>query len=84
MLPRPEDLGKVQKMTHGDFLELVLADEVTRREAKSASRPALALAALWPRSFNPKLPDPGTDGSALTLQRYRAGGQGAGLLAAGG
>lgn len=37
MLPRPEDLGKVQKMTHGDFLELVLADEVTRREAKSAS-----------------------------------------------
>src|SRR5204862_5211858 len=36
--PWPErlTLARQQKMPHADFLELVLADEVTRREAKSA------------------------------------------------
>lgn len=35
-------LARHQKMTHADFLELVLADEVTCREAKSASLRARA------------------------------------------
>lgn len=45
MLPIPPErltLARQQKMTHADFLELVLADEVTRREAKSASLRARA------------------------------------------
>ena len=45
MLDTPPDrltLARQQKMTHADFLELVLADEVTRREAKSASLRARA------------------------------------------
>ena len=36
-LPDRLTLARQQKMTHADFLELVLADEVTRRESKSAS-----------------------------------------------
>jgi DNA replication protein DnaC len=35
-LPERLTLARQQKMTHADFLELILADEVTRREAKSA------------------------------------------------
>jgi hypothetical protein len=35
-------LARQQKMTHADFLELVLADEHARREAKSASLRARA------------------------------------------
>ena len=35
-LPERLALARQQKMAHADFLELVLADEVTRREAKSA------------------------------------------------
>jgi DNA replication protein DnaC len=35
-LPDRLALARQQQMTHADFLELVLADEVTRREAKSA------------------------------------------------
>ncbi len=45
MLPTLPDrltLARQQKMTHADFLELVLADEVSRREAKSASLRARA------------------------------------------
>lgn len=45
MLPTLPDrltLAFQQKMTHADFLELVLADEVSRREAKSASLRARA------------------------------------------
>jgi DNA replication protein DnaC len=45
MLPTLPDrltLARQQKMTHADFLELILADEVTRREAKSASLRARA------------------------------------------
>jgi DNA replication protein DnaC len=45
MLPTLPDrltLARQQKMPHADFLELVLADEVTRREAKSASLRARA------------------------------------------
>jgi DNA replication protein DnaC len=45
MLPTLPDrltLARQQKMTHADFLELVLADEVTRREAKSATLRARA------------------------------------------
>ncbi|MGE5292578.1 MAG: IS21-like element helper ATPase IstB [Micromonosporaceae bacterium] len=45
MLPTLPDrltLARQQKMTHADFLELVLADEVTRRDAKSASLRARA------------------------------------------
>jgi len=45
MLPTLPDrltLARQQKMTHADFLELVLADEVTRREAKSAGLRARA------------------------------------------
>ena len=45
MLPTLPDrftLARQQQMTHADFLELVLADEVTRREAKSASLRARA------------------------------------------
>ena len=45
MLDTPPDrltLARQQKMTHADFLELVLADEVTRREAKSAGLRARA------------------------------------------
>ena len=41
-LPDRLTLARQQKMTHADFLELVLADEVTRREAKSASLRARA------------------------------------------
>jgi hypothetical protein len=37
-LPERLTLARQQKMTHTDFLELVLADEVTRREAKSGSQ----------------------------------------------
>lgn len=41
-LPDRLTLARQQKMTHADFLELILADEVTRREAKSASLRARA------------------------------------------
>jgi DNA replication protein DnaC len=41
-LPDRLTLARQQKMTHADFLELVLADEVARREAKSASLRARA------------------------------------------
>jgi DNA replication protein DnaC len=41
-LPERLTLARQQKMTHADFLELVLADEATRREAKSASLRARA------------------------------------------
>jgi DNA replication protein DnaC len=41
-LPERLTLARQQKMTHADFLELVLADEVSRREAKSASLRARA------------------------------------------
>jgi DNA replication protein DnaC len=41
-LPDRLTLARQQKMTHADFLELVLADEVARREAKSAGLRARA------------------------------------------
>jgi hypothetical protein len=41
-LPERLTLARQQQMTHADFLELVLADEVTRREAKSAGLRAKA------------------------------------------
>jgi DNA replication protein DnaC len=41
-LPDRLTLARQQKMTHADFLQLVLADEVTRRESKSASLRARA------------------------------------------
>jgi DNA replication protein DnaC len=41
-LPDRLTLARQQKMTHADFLELVLADEAARREAKSASLRARA------------------------------------------
>jgi DNA replication protein DnaC len=41
-LPDRLTLARQQKMAHADFLELVLADEVTRRESKSASLRARA------------------------------------------
>jgi DNA replication protein DnaC len=41
-LPERLTLARQQQMTHADFLELVLADEVTRREAKSAGLRARA------------------------------------------
>ena len=41
-LPERLTLARQQKMTHADFLELILADEVTRREAKSAGLRARA------------------------------------------
>ncbi len=41
-LPERLTLARQQKMAHADFLELVLADEITRREAKSASLRARA------------------------------------------
>ena len=41
-LPDRLTLARQQNMTHADFLQLVLADEVTRREAKSASLRARA------------------------------------------
>ena len=41
-LPDRLTLARQQKTTHADFLELVLADEVTRRESKSASLRARA------------------------------------------
>ena len=41
-LPERLTLARQQKMTHADFLELVLADEHARREAKSASLRARA------------------------------------------
>jgi DNA replication protein DnaC len=41
-LPERLTLARQQKMAHADFPELVLADEVTRREAKSASLRARA------------------------------------------
>lgn len=42
ILPERLTLARQQKMAHADFLELILADEVTRREAKSASLRARA------------------------------------------
>ena len=41
-LPERLTLARQQKMAHADFLELILADEVARREAKSASLRARA------------------------------------------
>jgi DNA replication protein DnaC len=41
-LPDRLTLARQQHMTHADFLQLVLADEVTRREAKSAALRARA------------------------------------------
>jgi DNA replication protein DnaC len=41
-LPERLTLAKQQQLPHADFLELVLADEVTRREAKSAQLRARA------------------------------------------
>ena len=41
-LPDRLTLARQQKMPHADFLQLVLADEVSRREAKSASLRARA------------------------------------------
>jgi DNA replication protein DnaC len=41
-LPDRLVLARQQKITHADFLELILADEVTRREAKSAGLRARA------------------------------------------
>ena len=41
-LPDRLTLARQQKMAHAGFLELVLADEVTRREAKSAGLRARA------------------------------------------
>jgi DNA replication protein DnaC len=41
-LPDRLTLARQQKMTHADFLQLILADEVTRRESKSASLRARA------------------------------------------
>jgi ABC-type thiamine transport system ATPase subunit len=41
-LPDRLTLARQQKMTHADFLELVLADEHARREAKSAGLRARA------------------------------------------
>jgi len=41
-LPDRLVLARQQKMPHADFLQLILADEVTRREAKSASLRARA------------------------------------------
>jgi IstB-like ATP binding protein len=41
-LPDRLTLARQQKMAHADFLQLVLADEVSRREAKSASLRARA------------------------------------------
>ena len=41
-LPDRLTLARQQQMAHADFLELILADEVTRREAKSASLRARA------------------------------------------
>jgi IstB-like ATP binding protein len=41
-LPERLTLARQQKLAHADFLELVLADEVTRREAKSAGLRAKA------------------------------------------
>jgi hypothetical protein len=41
-LPERLTLARQQKMTHADFLELILADEVSRREAKSAGLRARA------------------------------------------
>ena len=41
-LPERLTLARKQHMAHADFLELVLADEVSRREAKSASLRARA------------------------------------------
>jgi DNA replication protein DnaC len=46
-LPDRLTLARQQKMAHADFLELVLADEVGRREAKSAS-PRARAAGLGP------------------------------------
>jgi DNA replication protein DnaC len=41
-LPDRLTLARQQHMTHADFLQLILADEVTRREAKSAALRARA------------------------------------------
>ena len=40
ILPERLTLARQQNMTHADFLELVLADEVTRRESGSAAQRA--------------------------------------------
>src|SRR5687767_13500006 len=41
-LPERLTLARQQQLPHADFLELVLADEVARREANSAQRRARA------------------------------------------
>ena len=59
-LPERLTLARQQKMADADFLELVLADEVTRREAKSAGLRARAAA-------------PGRQDAAGRLGRVRGG-----------
>jgi hypothetical protein len=64
-LPDRLTLARQQKMAHADFLELILADEVTRRETKSAS--------LHARTAGPCAPTRPMRASALeSARRYGA------------
>jgi hypothetical protein len=47
-LPERLTLARQQKMTHADFLELILADEVTRRESRSAGLRSASARPTWP------------------------------------
>jgi hypothetical protein len=58
ILPERLTLARQQNMTHADFLELVLADEVSRRESGSAALRARA-AGLDPAMYlKPGTPPP--------------------------
>ncbi len=54
-LPDRLALARQQKMAHADFLQLILADEVSRREAKSASLRARAPGSLRDANAVPPL-----------------------------
>ena len=56
ILPERLTLARQQNMTHADFLELVLADEVSRRESGSAA--LRARAATSPCTWKPGTPPP--------------------------
>ena len=70
-LPDRLTLARQQKMPHADFLQLILADEVTRREAKSAG--LRARAAAWTRECGwmpgTTAPPSATTGSCGTSSR---------------
>ena len=84
-LPERLTLARQQNMSHADFLELVLADEVTRRDAKSAGLRARAAgldpACGWtPGTSPPPSATTGSCGTSWLSLRFLDGPHGALIL----